>query len=127
MREKGIVAMIIRFAVAALLAAMMGGCVAPPLDNGASGAAPANFSYRSDAENARALLSAAESGKAAAWSVSPSRRGAATPTAAAYPDQVRRPCQPLRLERDGAARQVTACKGADGTWVVAEWAPERGQ
>ena len=119
--------MIARFAVAAVLAVSLGACVAPPLDNAASGASPANFSYKSDGENARALLAAAEGGKAVNWRVSDSSHGGVAPSAAGYADRVRRTCRPLRHDRDGAARQVTACKGADGTWVVAEWSPDKGE
>lgn len=119
--------MIAKFAFAALCVASLGACVAPPLEHVGAGASPANFSYKSDAANARAVLAAAETGKASVWKVSERSHGAAAPAGAVYADRVRRACQPLKLERDDQTRQVTACKGADGTWVVAEWSPDKGE
>lgn len=119
--------MFAKLAIAAAIALSVGACAVQPYDSGISGASPANFHYKSDAENARALLAAAETGKAQAWKVSDSSHGAVSATGGAYSDRARRTCQPLQHERNGAARQVTACKGADGTWVVAEWSPDRGE
>lgn len=123
----GIAEMLAKIAIAAALTASLAACVAPPLGEASSGASPANFSYKSDGENAKALLAAAETAKPVGWKVSDSSYGAVTPNGAAFADQVRRTCQPLQHQRDGVARSVTACKGADGTWVVAEWVPAKGE
>lgn len=116
-----------QLAVALLIAVGLTACVAPPADTRSSGASPANFWYKSDGENAKALVTALETGKPAVWRVDADSHGAVTPLAAAYADRARRACQPLRHERDGVARQLTACKGQDGTWVVAEWSPDRAE
>lgn len=116
-----------KLAIAAAIAVSVGACAVQPYDSGISGHSPANFNYKSDGENARALLAASESGKAQTWAVSESSYGAVSASGPAYADRARRNCQPLKHERDGAARQVTACKGADGVWVVAEWSPDKGE
>lgn len=118
---------LVHFATAAALTASLGACVAPPLGEASSGASPANFSYKSDGENAKALLAAAETAKPVSWKVSDSSYGAVSPDGTAFPDQIRRTCQPLKHQRDGVTRSVTACKGADGMWVVAEWVPAKGE
>jgi len=119
--------MFTKLAIAFVVAASLVACAVQPYESGISGHSPANFNYKSDAENAKALLTAAEAGKAVIWKVSDRSYGAAMPTASAYPDRVQRTCQPLRHERDGVTRQVTACKGADGTWVVARWSPDKAE
>ncbi|MGE4278165.1 MAG: hypothetical protein AB7G62_01170 [Magnetospirillum sp.] len=119
--------MLAKITLAAVLTASLAACVAPPLGEASSGASPANFSYKSDGENAKALLVAAETTKPVSWKVSDSSYGAVTPDGSAFPDQVRRTCQPLKHQRDGITRSVTACKGADGMWVVAEWVPAKGE
>jgi len=119
--------MLAKIAAVALVSASLAACVAPPLGEASSGASPANFSYKSDGENAKALLAAAETVKPVSWKVSDSSYGAVIPDGAAFPDQIRRTCQPLKHQRDGTTRSVTACKGADGMWVVAEWVPAKGE
>ena len=117
--------MIRQFAVIAIAVLGVAGCASPYESSLSSGASPANFSYKSDAANAKALLSAAETGQPALWQVSDSVRGAVTPTGGAYDDRAHRPCRQMKHERDGVGRLVTACKGGDGTWVVAEWSPDK--
>ena len=119
--------MLIRLAVAFAVVLGLGACAVPPYESGISGHSPANFRYQSDAENARALLAGAEGGKAVTWRVSDRSYGAVSTAGSVYPDRAQRACQPLKHERDGVGRQVTACKGADGTWVVVAWSPDKGE
>lgn len=111
--------------VAVFAALALSACVASPYESQLSGDSPANFYYKSDGENALALLVALESGQAVRWSVDDSSFGAVTPTGDGFTDRANRLCRPLKAERDGLARMLTACRGGDGTWVVAEWKPER--
>jgi surface antigen len=94
-----------------------------------SGDSPANFSFRSDDQHALATIAAAEDGKPVTWTVSSSSFGAVQPVAAQYADLAGRPCRGLKQDRtrggDTTSRDVTACKGGDGTWVVSDYRPEK--
>lgn len=71
-----------------------------------------------DKERATALMQAAETGQVTRWQVGSMRSGVVTPGA-----QDGR-CRALRHEAsiDGQAvgRDMSACKDADGTWVIAD-------
>lgn len=123
--------MLRRFVPAAALLALAACADGPAIDEpGLSGASPANFHYKSDAAHAAALRQAMESGQPARWAsqswTEADKSGVITP-AAAFTDSAGRPCRPLTITRDATTRNATACQGADGTWIVAEWMPERGQ
>lgn len=80
-------------------------------------------------KHAGATVQAAESGKAAAWSSAKGNKGAITPVGLQYSDRSGRTCLPLKqhvtMGGEASSRDVTACKAADSTWVVTDYAPEK--
>ncbi|CAA7618613.1 Secreted protein [Magnetospirillum sp. LM-5] len=91
-----------------------------------SGDSPAHFNFRSDDQHALATVAAAEQGKPVTWKVSDRTYGSVIPAATQYADRAGRPCRGLKQERTGwTTRDVTACKGADGIWVVSEYSPDK--
>jgi surface antigen len=80
-------------------------------------------------KHANATISVAENGQPVSWSTEKGNHGSVSPAGAEYTDRSGRPCRPLKqdvsMNGEDVARQVTACKAADGTWVVGEYQPEK--
>jgi|GEM_PF-3116550 surface antigen len=117
------------FVIAVALLSLAACADRPGAGGDMSGDAPARFHFRADDQEAQALAAAAEDGRPVKWSVSSSSFGSVVPAATLYTDRAGRPCRAMRQERscDGETRvrDVTACRGSDGTWVVSGHAPEK--
>ena len=115
-----------RLLIAATLLMTVSACADRPWPHAEmSGDSPANFYWRSDRENALALVAAAQDGREVAWTVSNTSNGKVVPAATQFQDRGGRTCRGLRQTRNGGrdddfTRDVVACKGKDGTWVVAD-------
>ncbi len=79
-------------------------------------------------KHARATIQAAEDGQTVAWTTEKGSKGSVTPTGTQFADRSGRACRPLKQDAtvndEHMTRDVTACKAADGTWIVTEYAPE---
>jgi surface antigen len=87
------------------------------------------WGYESRAKTSRATLEAAETTalhQPVTWEAGDTR-GAVVPMSEHYQDIGGRKCRTLRQEatRDGTtrARNVTACRQVDGTWIVSDFHP----
>lgn len=82
-------------------------------------------------KHAAATIKAAEDGQQVSWATDKGNSGAVTPTGAQYSDRSGRACRTLKQEvtmrGEAASRDVTACKDADGTWVVTEFSADKAE
>jgi len=80
-------------------------------------------------KHARATIQAAEDGQPVSWSTEKGSKGSVTPIGNQFADRAGRACRPLKQEAavgdELMAREVVACKAADGTWVVTDFEAEK--
>lgn len=80
-------------------------------------------------KHARATIQAAEDGKEVAWATEKGSKGSVAATGQQFADRAGRSCRPLKqdvtMNDEHSVREVTACKAADGTWIVTDFAPEK--
>ncbi|MBX9635136.1 MAG: hypothetical protein K2X44_09165 [Magnetospirillum sp.] len=80
-------------------------------------------------KQANATIKAAEDGNAVAWSTEKGNKGSVAATGEQFSDRAGRACRPLKqdvtMNGEQSAREVTACKAADGTWIVTEYQPDK--
>lgn len=80
-------------------------------------------------KQANATITAAENGQPVAWSTEKGNKGVVAATGAQFADRAGRQCRPLKqdviMNGEQSARDVTACKASDGTWIVTEYQPEK--